>query len=151
MEDHTFKPEIYEGLQLPSKARDVRDKVKTVVLKPAMTNDQIKAKEGAYFTEADADTIYDEDVDVYGLDESTGQKKLLARFRKQVIPLDLIKRGWEAYYQTAAASRNRGAAAGPIDLGSNYWKKRKPVEMNCSGMVGSACFMRRMRSHGSSW
>lgn len=129
MEDHTFKPEIYEGLQLPSKVRDVREKVKTVVLKPAMTNDQIKAKEGAYFTEADADTIYDEDVDVYGLDESTGQKKLLARFRKHVIPLDLIRRGWEAYYQTAAASRNRGAAAGPIDLGSNYWKKRKPVEI----------------------
>lgn len=129
MEDHVFKPEIYEGLQLPSKVRDVREKVKTVVLKPALTNDQIKAKEGAYFTEADADTIYDEDVDVYGLDELTGQKKLLARFRKHVIPLELIKRGWEAYYQTAAASRNRGAAAGPINLNSNYWKKRAPVEI----------------------
>jgi hypothetical protein len=128
MEGRTFKPEIYEGLQLPKKALPVREKVKTVVLEPKMTGDEIKAKEGAYFTEADADTIYEEDVDVYGLDDK-GEKKLLARFRKHVIPLDLIKQGWEAYYQTAAASRNRGAAAGPIDLGSNYWKKRKPVEI----------------------
>jgi hypothetical protein len=129
MEGRTFKPEIYEGLQLPAKVRPVREKVKVVVLEPKLTNDEIKAKEGAYFTEADADTIYEEDVDVYGLDAATGKKKLLARFRKHVIPLDLIKQGWEAYYQTAAASRNRGAAAGPIDLKSNYWKKRNPVEV----------------------
>ena len=125
----TFKPEIYEGLQIPSTpAKAVKSKVKTLVLKPAMTNDQIKAREGSYFTEKDADIILDEDADVYGLDEG-GEKKLLARFRKHVIPNELIKQGWEAYYQTAAASRNRGAAAGPIDLKSNYWKKRKPLEI----------------------
>ena len=129
MDTSKIKPEIYEGLQLPVKARDIKEKVKVVVLKPQLTNDEIKAKEGAYFTEKDADIIYDEDMDVYGLDSATGDKKLLARFRKQVIPLDLIRQGWEAYYQTAAASRNRGAAAGPIDLKSNYWKKRNPVEV----------------------
>jgi hypothetical protein len=46
-----------------------------------------------------------------------------------VIPNELVKTGWEAYYQTAAASRNRGAAAGPIKVDSNYWKQRKPVEI----------------------
>jgi len=128
--EKAFKPEIYEGLQIPSTpAKAVKSKVKTLVLKPAMTNDQIKAREGSYFTEKDADVILDEDADVYGLDPETGEKKLLARFRKHVIPNELIKQGWEAYYQTAAASRNRGAAAGPIDLKSNYWKKRKPVEI----------------------
>jgi hypothetical protein len=126
-----YKQEIYEGLQIPSTpARAIREKVKVVTVKPVLTNDEVEAKEGSYCTEKDADTIYDEDVDVYGLDESTGEKKLLARFRKHVIPNDLIKQGWEAYYQTAAASRNRGAAAGPIKLDSNYWKKRKPVEVN---------------------
>jgi hypothetical protein len=125
-----YKPEIYEGLQIPSSAaRPIRSKVKTVTLKPVLTNDEVAAKEGSYCTDKDASTIYDEDIDVYGLDESTGEKKLLARFRKHVIPNELIKQGWEAYYQTAAASRNRGAAAGPIQLNSNYWKKRKPVEV----------------------
>ena len=50
-------------------------------------------------------------------------------FRKNFLPSDLVKTGWEAYYQTAAASRNRGAAAGPIKPDSIYWKKRKPVEI----------------------
>jgi hypothetical protein len=126
-----LKPEIYEGLQIPSTpARTIVKKAREVVLEPKMTAEEIKAREGSFFTEADADEIFDEDVDVYGKDPNTGQKKLLARFRKHVIPNELVKQGWEGYYQTAAASRNRGAAAGPIKVDSNYWKKRKPVEIN---------------------
>jgi hypothetical protein len=124
-----YKSDIYEGLQIPSTpAKEIKMNVKTVVLEPKMTNDEIKAREGTYFTDKEVDTIYDEDVDVYGMDG--GEKKLLARFRKHVLPNPLIKTGWEAYYQTAAASRNRGAAAGPIKLSSNYWKKRKPTDVN---------------------
>jgi hypothetical protein len=127
----TYKPEIYEGLQIPKDGgREVKLKVREIVLEPKMTNDEIKAREGTYFTDKDADEILDEDVDVYGKDPSTGEKKLLARFRKHVIPNELVTTGWEAYHQTAAASRNRGAAAGPIKADSNYWKKRKPVEIN---------------------
>lgn len=123
-----YKPEIYEGVQIPNKpAREVRLKVRVVECEPKLSNDEIKAREGTYFTEKDADEIFDEDVDVYSKDPKTGERKLLARFRKHVLPNNLVKIGWEAYYQTAAASRNRGAAAGPIDLDSNYWKKRKPV------------------------
>lgn len=126
-----FKPEIYEGLQIPpSEAHKVKQKVKEIILEPKLTNDEIKAREGTYFTDKDADTIFNEDVDVYGKDPDTGDKKLLARFRKNVLPNDLVKRGWEAYYQTAAASRNRGAAAGPIQPKSNYWKKRKLMNVN---------------------
>jgi hypothetical protein len=126
-----YKPEIYEGLQIPEgEAKEAKINVRVVVLEPKLTNDEIKAREGTYFTDKDADEIIDEDADVYGKDSSTGEKKLLARFRKHVLPNDLVKTGWEAYYQTAAASRNRGAAAGPIKVDSNYWKKRKPVEIN---------------------
>lgn len=129
--DKKFKPAIYEGLQVPeSKERAVAMKVRVVNAEPKMTNDEIKAREGTYFTDKEADEIFDEDVDVYGKDPKTGEKKLLARFRKHVLPNELVKQGWEAYYQTAAASRNRGAAAGPIKVDSNYWKKRKPMEIN---------------------
>jgi hypothetical protein len=124
-----FKPEIYEGLQIPAKpSREIKLKVREVVVEPVMTNDEIKGREGTYFTDKEVKEIFDEDVDVYGMED--GKKKLLARFRKHVLPNPLIKTGWEAYYQTAAASRNRGAAAGPIKSDSNYWKKRKPVDVN---------------------
>lgn len=126
-----FKPEIYEGLQIPdSPTRAVAMKVRVLNLEPKLTADEVKAREGSYFTEKDADEILDEDADVYAVDPKTGAKKLLARFRKHVLPNELVKKGWEAYYQTAAASRNRGAAAGPIKLDSAYWKKRKPTEIN---------------------
>ena len=126
-----FKPEIYEGLQIPATAaRAVAMKVRVVNVEPKLTNDELKALEGTYFTDDDADIILDEDADVYAVDPKTGHKKLLARFRKHVLPNELVKQGWEAYYQTAAASRNRGAAAGPIQVDSAYWKKRKPTDVN---------------------
>lgn len=124
--EKTFKPEIYVGLQV--KAGEPKTKVRTVIVEPKMTNDEVKAREGTYFTDKEADEIFDENVDVYA--KEGGEKKLLARFRKHLLPSDLVRTGWEAYYQTAAASRNRGAAAGPIKPDSNYWKKRKPVEIN---------------------
>lgn len=40
--------------------------------------------------------IIDEDVDVYA-DPGNGEKKLLARFRKNVIPKEMIELGWEAF------------------------------------------------------
>ena len=101
-----------------------------MVVKAKMTNDEIKAREGTYFTEKEVDTILDHDVDLYRLDPETGEKKLLAKFRKHVFTPEEIRTGWEGFYETAATSRNRGAAAGPIDLDGTYWKKRKPTEVN---------------------
>ena len=119
---------IVEGLQLPKQAaRQLVTKVKEIVLDPILTNDEIKAKEGSYFDEKVIKLIIEEDADVYGKDPDTGEKKLLAKFRKNVIPHDIVRTGWENYYITAAASRNRGAAAGPIQVKSAYWKKRKPT------------------------
>jgi hypothetical protein len=124
-----FKKEIYEGLQIPKVQKSVTASVRSITLKPLMTNDEIKAREGTYFEEKEIKEILDESADVYGLDPATGEKKLLARFRKAVLPEAEIRQGWEAYYQTAAPSRNRGAAAGPIQLKSNYWKNRNPVDV----------------------
>ena len=119
---------VLEGLQLPKeKAQEAAHKVKEIVLEPILTNDQIKAKEGTYFDEKAIKLLIEEDADVYGKDPDSGEKKLLAKFRKNVIPHDVVTQGWESYYITAAASRNRGAAAGPIQLNSAYWKKRKPT------------------------
>lgn len=101
--------------------------VKQVVVKAVLTNDQIKAREGTYFDDKGIE-VFDEDVDVFG-EDAEGNKKLLARFRKNVFPKDVLTIAWEAFYKTAAPSRNRGAAAGPIQLKSNYWKKRKPTEV----------------------
>ena len=120
---------IKEGLQIPSQATaTLKTSAKKIVVEPVMTNDQIKAREGTYFDDKDV-KVYDEDVDIYGKDPETGAEKLLAKFRKNVLPKDLIEKGWEAYYITAAPSRNRGAAAGPIDVQGAYWKKRKPTEI----------------------
>lgn len=126
----TFPKEIYEGLRIPSgTSKTVKKSVKEVIVKPVLTNDQIKGREGTYFSDKEVDKIYDEDIDVYRIDPESGEKKLLLKFRKNVFSDDEIKTGWEGFYQTAAASRNRGAAAGPINLKSMYWKKRKPVEI----------------------
>jgi hypothetical protein len=127
--------DLFEGLQLPSQAaREAKVAgVKQVVLEPKLTDDQMKAREGTYFSEKDVDKIYNEDVDIYAKVSESPEypdgKKLIARLRKNVIPHDVVKLAWKNFYNSASASRNRGAAAGPIDLKSKYWKKRRPTEI----------------------
>jgi hypothetical protein len=120
--------EIYTGLALPKTAHTMKQKAKEVVVEAKMTNDEIKAKEGGHF-DGKGYQIFDEDVDVYAI--IGGDKKLIAKLRKQVIDPALIKIGWEAFWIAAGPSRNRGAAAGPIAVDSKYWKARKP--QNISG------------------
>lgn len=123
------KNALFEGLQIPkSSTKALRKDVKKVVVEAKIDNETMEAMEGKYCTEKDADKIFDEDVDVYIINYESGKEELLAKFRKNVIPKDIIELGWEAFYETAAPSRNRGAAAGPIQLKSAYWKKRKPVK-----------------------
>lgn len=122
----TFPPEIYEGLVLPTVVRPLKETVKEVIVKAKMTNDEIAAREGAYFDEDDADVIYDEDVDVYVM--VADEKKLIAKLRKSVVSADDVKTGWEGFWIAAAPSLMRGAAAGPIQTKGTYWKKRKPTQ-----------------------
>lgn len=106
-------------------------KIKEYHLQPIMTDEEIKRREGTYFDEKDIKLLVTEDADVYIPDPNNpGKEKILLKFRKNVFPESLTKLAWDAFHKTAAASRNRGAAAGPIDLKSMYWKKRKPVEID---------------------
>lgn len=123
-----FPEEIYEGLHIPKGKKPLKTSAKEVIIKKKMTDEQIEAKEGHYFDEDDVDKIYDEDIDIYTEDEN-GNKKLLAKLRKSVIDPEIVKTGWEGFWITAAPSRNRGAAAGPIDINGKYWKKRNPTNV----------------------
>jgi len=121
---NNFPPDIYKGLQIPKAARPLKKETRKVVVKPKMTDEEIAAKEGSYFSD-DGIQIFDEDVDIYV--EKDGKEQLLAKLRKQVIDPDIIKTGWEGFWITAAPSRNRGAAAGPIDVKGKYWKGKNPT------------------------
>ena len=134
-----FPEDIYLGLHIPKTSHPIKKSVKEVIVKPAMTDEEIKAKEGKYFDEDDVDKIYKEDVDIYTIG-ADGKKKLLAKLRKQVIDPEIIKTGWEGFWITAAPSRNRGAAAGPIDVNGKYWQKRSPTHI--SGHFATAGKMR---------
>ena len=124
------KEDLFEGVQIPKEStRPLKTSVKKVVVEAKLSNEEMEAMEGTYGTEKDVDKIYDEDVDIYRKNFETGEEELLAKFRKNVLPKDIIELGWEAFYETAATSRNRGAAAGPIAQKGIYWKKRKPVEV----------------------
>ena len=63
-------------------------KITTLDLKPILTKEEIKNKEGHYFSEehyTKHNKIVNTNTDVYGIDLD-GTKKLLFKFRKNVIP-----------------------------------------------------------------
>jgi len=99
-----------------------------LVLDPVMTDEEIAEKEGTYF-DGKGYRIIEDDADVYAR-MPDGSEKLLAKFRKNVFPKDLTDLAWNSFYKAASSSRSRGAAAGPINLKSPYWKKRKPVKID---------------------
>jgi len=101
---------------------------RVLIVKKIYSDDEIKAKEGHWFEESDIKyPIVNSNTDVYRLDDE-GNKHLLLKFRKNVIPDNLIKTGWDSYKDLAKASRGRGASAGIIDTNSQYWGKRKLVD-----------------------
>jgi hypothetical protein len=104
--------------------------VLTITVKPTATDQEFGEKyEGTWFNDIKGYKIIKEDADVYAI-EDDGTKRLLAKFRKKVIPLEAVQKGWDSFRNAAAPSRNRGAAAGPIDVKGKYWGKRKPVNID---------------------
>ena len=102
---------------------------KIIELKAIMSDEDFKAKyEGTHFEESAAKLILREDADIYGI-EADGTRKLLAKIRKAVFPQDKVQIGWDSFRSLAMPGRNRGAAAGPIDFNSPYWKKRDPIKI----------------------
>lgn len=121
---------IRMGVQIPNKpTRKLETKAKKVVVVAKMTDAEMKKLEGTYFEDDPKFTIYDEDVDIYAKETEDGEERLIGKLRKNVLDKHLVEIGWDNFYITAAPSRNRGAAAGPINLDSKYWKARKPTEI----------------------
>jgi hypothetical protein len=108
--------------------------VRVVEIRAKESDADFAKKEGQFFDTTDME-IFDEDVDIYGLshedDVAAGipKRKLIAKFRKDVFTKGQVQVGWDAFRLLAIPSRNRGAAAGPIDLKGVYWSRRKPVEV----------------------
>ncbi len=103
--------------------------MKQLILTKILTDEQISNKEGEWI---DVDSlkypVIDKDIDVYYYENN--RKKLLLKFRKKKINSSLCEIGWQNYKDLAKASRGRGAAAGPIDSDSPYWKKRNLANTN---------------------
>ena len=94
-------------------------KINTIIIKPILTKAEIKNKEGHYFSEdhyTKHNTIVNTNTDVYGIDID-GTKKLLFKFRKNVIPNKICRDAYNALEKHAKhKNSNRGAAAGKLSL-----------------------------------
>ena len=90
--------------------------VKQITLKAKHTENKISTNEGTFFDTKDYDTIIKEDCDVYGIDEN-GNKKLLLKLRKNVIPNSVCINAYQSLEKEAKhLNGNRGAAAGKVNL-----------------------------------
>jgi hypothetical protein len=96
--------------------------VSTLEVQPVFTEAEMKDKLGCYI-DASGCQMINYNCDVYTIKED-GSKQLLAKFRKNWFPDDIVKLGFEAYYKLTTASSLRGAAAGEIDKDSGYFKGR---------------------------
>ncbi len=108
-----------------------KNNVKIIIAKKHYDEEYMKNKEGDYFDNNHYDTIINSDCDCYYLDENN-KKKLLFKFRKNVIPKNLCKIGIENLKKAAQKTHdNRGAAAGKIDL-----KKMPKYANNADQLIG---------------
>ena len=117
-----------------------KGKVKQLILEKKMSDEKIAQKEGEYFSEKDFPIIVKEDSDVYAL--INGKKKLLGRFRKNVINKKLTKAAMVNLKEAAKKKHsNRGAAAGVID------RKKLASYVKTDNIVGQYKF--RIRGYDS--
>jgi len=92
-------------------------KIKLLNLKPILTNLQLEKKEGDFVLESQCKKIIKEDTDAYYIDDITGKRKLLFRFRKNVIPDEICRNAYNALETHAKKkNHNRGASAGKLSL-----------------------------------
>ena len=101
----------------------IKMKCREIMAKKKMTDEKIESMEGNFFDDKCA-KIIKQDCDVYRLDEH-GKKVLLAKFRKNVLPQEKQKCGFDSFCKLTKPSRGRGPSAGPINANSKYWGKRK--------------------------
>lgn len=84
-------------------------------LKKQLKPQEAEKLKGTFLDRSHFDTLITQDADGYDLDG-----KLLFRFRKGALPLEVIKLGYESFKESIRVSFNRGAAAGKPEA---YQKK----------------------------
>ena len=93
--------------------------IETIIIKPILTKEEIEKKEGNYFSESHYtkhNKIVNSNTDAYGIDND-GTRKLLFKFRKNVIPDHICIDAYHALEKHAKhKNSNRGAAAGKLSL-----------------------------------
>jgi len=92
-----------------------KSKKPQMVLPELFSEEYLQSKEGEYFPESTYKHIIRSDYDIYGVD-SEGNKKLLGKFRKGLIPLDVCETALVNLKKAAMRKNdNRGAAGGVLD------------------------------------
>jgi len=92
-------------------------KTKVLLLKPILTDKEIDKREGEYVLESECKKLIKTNTDAYYIDEATGNRKLLFKFRKNIIPNDICVKAYQALEKHAKHKNyNRGAAAGKLSL-----------------------------------
>ncbi len=94
---------------------NAKQKKQILVVPEIVSEEFLQSKEGEYFEESYYKTIIKNDADVYGID-SDGNKKLVLKFRKGLIPLEHCKVALKHLKKPAMHKMdNRGAAGGVLD------------------------------------
>ena len=83
-----------------------------------LSDTECDSLKGTYMGNNSYETIISEDCDYYC------EGVPIFKFRKNAFSKDLLTTAWDNCKYMAVSSRGRGAAAGPIDPNSQYWKKR---------------------------
>lgn len=91
--------------------------VKEIRLKPVLTDSEVDKLKGELLREKDYNTLITYDADVYC--EVTG--KVVAKFRKKVIPSNIARDAFENLKGAAKVSKNRGVSAG-VKEGETFQK-----------------------------
>lgn len=101
-----------------------KHKIRILEVKPILTEKELEKKEGDYFSESHYKTIIKTDCDIYGIldDDNINngikkERKLLLKFRKNVIPNDICINAYLALEKHAQHKNyNRGASAGKLSI-----------------------------------
>lgn len=81
--------------------------METIKLKKHLTDAQAQALKAKFLTDADFDTLITDSCDAYDM-----EGRLLFRFRKGAIPLELLKSGYKAFEKSIERTDGRGTASG---------------------------------------
>ena len=95
--------------------------IKNIYLQRLINDQDLKTLTGEYLGDEYITNPIASDTDIY--DSHTNQ--LLISFRRKRIKKNHL--AWEHLSELSVAARGRGAAAGPINADSTYWRKRKLI------------------------